>query len=222
MSAITNNEAIKFSNEKMRIVADLMAQLYNFGKSVNDEWISREIGSIIPDDSEAILHDSAFGTDGTDGDGRPIVNGADLNSIMVGTVDYFIALLEENDNERLKIILNVAVNYKRKIMADYYVRSTGGSNGNAGTSFAAGWATIAHAITNTIGGDRVFVCADNANPFSITSSITNWPFNRVWLGADLVTGAPYNGTSRAPLQASVPLAAMNQCTFHSNNVMERY
>ena len=108
--AITNSEAIKFTNEKIRHIADLMAQLYSVGHSVNDEWVAREMGALIPDDAAEILYDSAYGTDGSDGDGRPIVNGADLNSVVRGTVDYFIALLEAEDNAKLKTILSVAVN----------------------------------------------------------------------------------------------------------------
>lgn len=108
--AITNIEAIKFSNEKIRVMADLMAQLYSFGKTVNAEWEARELGNIIPDDANEILHDSAYGTDGTDGDGRPVVTGADLNGIMSGSINYFVALLEAEDNDKRNTILSVAVN----------------------------------------------------------------------------------------------------------------
>lgn len=101
-------------------------------------------------------------------------------------------------------------------MADYYVRATGGSNGNSGTSFANGWATIAYAITNTISDDRVFVCSDVSNKFGLAASITNWPFSRQWIGADLVDGSPYNGAGRAYLIATVPLGNMNSCAYHSN------
>ncbi len=107
---ITNKEAIKFSNEKLRVVADLMAQLYNIGKSMNDEWTARGLAAVIPDDASQILCDSAYGTDGADGDGRPIVTGQDLHNIVRGNAEFFVALLEDNSNERLNMILSVAVN----------------------------------------------------------------------------------------------------------------
>jgi hypothetical protein len=108
--AITNNEAIKFSNEKIRVMADLMSQLYNLCKTANAEWTARNLISVIPNDVNEVMHDSAYGTDGTDGDGRPIVTGADLNGIMSGNVDYFVELLEANTNVNLNNILSVAVN----------------------------------------------------------------------------------------------------------------
>lgn len=101
-------------------------------------------------------------------------------------------------------------------MADFYVRATGGSDANSGTSFANGWATIPFAITNTGAFDRVFLCSDVSNKFSLSASITNWPFSREWIGADLTTGAPYNGTSRAFIIAGAPLGNMCSTAFHSN------
>lgn len=46
-------------------------------------------------------------------------------------------------------------------MADYFVRSSGGSDGNTGLSFAQGWATIQYALdTVNTEGDRILICAD--------------------------------------------------------------
>lgn len=108
--SITNAEAITFSNEKIRVAADLMAKLYNLGISINAEWDARSLGSIIPDDSNEILKDSAYGSDGTDGDGRPVVTGEDLNNIVKGDLIDFVATLEANSNAKLNAILSVAVN----------------------------------------------------------------------------------------------------------------
>lgn len=101
-------------------------------------------------------------------------------------------------------------------MADYYVRATGGSDANSGTTFALGWATIPHAITNTTTNDRVFLCSDVSNKFSLTTGITNFPFSREWIGADLSTGAAYNGTGRAYIIATVPMGSMCGTPYHSN------
>lgn len=46
-------------------------------------------------------------------------------------------------------------------MSTYYVRSSGGSDGNTGLSFAQGWATIQYALnTATTYGDIILVCND--------------------------------------------------------------
>lgn len=49
-------------------------------------------------------------------------------------------------------------------MATYYVRSSGGSDGNAGTFFGAACATIQYAADNaSAAGDVVLVCADGTH-----------------------------------------------------------
>lgn len=111
--AITNSEAVTFSDEKLRPVADLLAQLYNLGKSVEDEWIARNMNALIPNDALEVLHDSAYGTDGTDGDGRPVVTGQDLTRVITQHIRDFVDNLEANNDQKLKMILAVAVNTRR-------------------------------------------------------------------------------------------------------------
>lgn len=50
-------------------------------------------------------------------------------------------------------------------MATYFVRQSGGSDGNDGLSFAQGWATIQHAADTVAsgGGDLVLICADGTH-----------------------------------------------------------
>lgn len=48
-------------------------------------------------------------------------------------------------------------------MPTYYVRSSGGSDGNDGLSFANGWATVQYAADTAVGGDTVLVCADGTH-----------------------------------------------------------
>lgn len=108
--AITNQEAIKYSNEKIRLVSDLFAQLYNLGKSVSDEWDSRSMGTLIPNDAGEIMVDSAYGTDGTDGDGRPVITGQDINRVIILLVKQFITDFEASSNLKLILALRVAVN----------------------------------------------------------------------------------------------------------------
>ena len=80
---ITNPIAIKFSNEKIRVVADLMAQLDNLGGSVLNEWNALGGTSLIPNTSD-VIRDSASPNDdvGTGGDGRPVITGIKANNII--------------------------------------------------------------------------------------------------------------------------------------------
>lgn len=82
--AITNSVAITFSNQKLRIAADLIAQLDNFASSVLAEWTALGGVTLIPNTVGNVLRDSASPNDdiGTGGDGRPVVDGAKLNNII--------------------------------------------------------------------------------------------------------------------------------------------
>lgn len=60
-------------------------------------------------------------------------------------------------------------------MANKFVRRTGGSNSNDGSSFANGWATLAYAFDSgnanrVAAGDVLCVCTDST-PFTITASL---------------------------------------------------
>lgn len=80
---ITNPAAIQFSNEKLRVAANLIAQLDNFAASILNEWTALGGTALIPNTSD-VLRDGASPTDdvGTGGDGRPVVTGAKLNNII--------------------------------------------------------------------------------------------------------------------------------------------
>ena len=56
-------------------------------------------------------------------------------------------------------------------MTTYYVRSAGGNDGNAGTSFALGWATLQHAFDTAVAGDEVLICADGAHSPTATVDV---------------------------------------------------
>ena len=106
---IENNEAIRFSDEKIRVYADKMAQAYHAAKRMISEWTARGMSSIIVNDAGEFLADSAYGTDGTDGDGRPVVSGAELTTLY-NRANELIADYEASSNAKLNQILNVAVN----------------------------------------------------------------------------------------------------------------
>ena len=100
--AITDPQAIRFCNERVRVAADKFGQLYNWCVSVQNEWAAQGIGALIPNDSSPII-------DGAQTDGRPLITGADVNT-LAARVTEFISLLEANTNAKLNHILKVAVN----------------------------------------------------------------------------------------------------------------
>jgi hypothetical protein len=81
--AITNPVAIKFSNERLRVAADLLAQLDNEAAAILAEWTALGGTALIPNTAD-VLQDSAApnGTNSVGGDGRPVVTGAQLNNIV--------------------------------------------------------------------------------------------------------------------------------------------
>ena len=116
--AITNPVAIRFSNENLRVAADLIAQLDTVAGAIINEWNALGGVALIPNTAD-VLRDSASPTDdlGTGGDGRPVVTGTKLNNI----VTRLIALRATNANSGLAMgvagvrdtVLQVAVNTTR-------------------------------------------------------------------------------------------------------------
>jgi hypothetical protein len=102
MADITNPQAVRFCNERVRLAADKFAQLYNWCIAVRNEWTAQDIASLIPNDASAII-------DGAQTDGRPLITGADVHTIKDRVVEL-IGLLEANTSEKLNEILRVAVN----------------------------------------------------------------------------------------------------------------
>lgn len=83
MAAITNPVAIKFANEKIRVAADLLAQLDNFALAVNNEWAALTGTSLFPNTTDIVADGAApNGLNSTGGDGRPVITGAMVNNII--------------------------------------------------------------------------------------------------------------------------------------------
>lgn len=75
MPDITNPQAITFANEKIRVAANLLAQLDNFANAVVNEWNAAGGTSLIPNTADVIV-------DGAATDGRPVITGAKANAII--------------------------------------------------------------------------------------------------------------------------------------------
>lgn len=107
--AVTNPADIRFCNEKIRPAADRLVQAFSFAERVLNEWNARDGVSRIPNDAGETVQDSAYGTDGADGDGRPIIDGAQVNNVM-NRISELVNDYKANSSAKLNTILQVAVN----------------------------------------------------------------------------------------------------------------
>jgi hypothetical protein len=106
MANITSPEAIAFSDQRVRTIADKLAQLYYAAKAVRDEWYANNMGTLfsLADD----LRDAANPLEGT-GDGRHPVTGNDVTNVIVRCEEIVLSF-ESSSNAKLNTILAVATN----------------------------------------------------------------------------------------------------------------
>ena len=105
MAAITNPQAVRFANDFVRSVADNKAQSYYRAKAFLNEWTAQGIASLIPNTADVIV-------DGSATDGRAPITGANVNG-LVSYLTAFCADLEANNNAKLNVLLQIAVNGSR-------------------------------------------------------------------------------------------------------------
>ena len=98
----TNAEAIKFSNEKVRVAANKLVDAYAFAKLVSADWTANNMGELFPAGSVVV--------DGSATDGRHPVTGNDVTLIIV-RLNELVADYEADTNAKLNTLLNVATNY---------------------------------------------------------------------------------------------------------------
>jgi len=99
--AVTDPTAIKFCNERVRVYADLKAQLCYFAQVFDDEWQAKDMNTLIPAGGGDI-EDSA-----TTGDGRTIITADDVRALRQRVTDD-LAILE--NQAQFNTILKPAVN----------------------------------------------------------------------------------------------------------------
>jgi len=105
MAEITNSEAVRFCNEKVRTVADRFAQLYYAAKAVADEWTANNLGTLFVSGEGPVV-------DGSATDGRHPLSADDVTLVIV-RCNELVADLEANSNAKLNTLMNVAVNPQR-------------------------------------------------------------------------------------------------------------
>ena len=101
MAIIDNPEAVKFCNERVRVSADKLAQLYYTAKSVSQEWTANGIGTLIAYDNSDLV------VDGSASDGRHPINGIEVNNLITRLTE-FVTDMEANSGAKLNTVLAVA------------------------------------------------------------------------------------------------------------------
>lgn len=102
MATNNNAEAIAFSNQKARVMADAMAQSYFTAKVIVEEWNADSLSSIILNTSDLI-------DDGSSVDGRNPATGASVTNIITRAMEI-VTDYEANNNAKLNTVLAMAVN----------------------------------------------------------------------------------------------------------------
>lgn len=105
--ANTNPQAVLIANEKIRVLADLHAQLYNAYKSAQIEFAAEGWGSLFPNDAEVIV-------DGSSSDGRTPITNAEVRAFMLTDAVGFIAALEANSNAGRDRVFKISVHPERR------------------------------------------------------------------------------------------------------------
>lgn len=103
MATIQKAESVKFCNEKVRVSADKLAQLYYLAKAVSQEWTATQMGNDI------VYNNTDLVVDGSETDGRHPITGVDVNNI-INRLTEFVTDMEAGGSAKLNTILAVAVN----------------------------------------------------------------------------------------------------------------
>ncbi len=102
----TNAQAIKIANEKIRPLADALAQLYNRIKSAQIEYAAENWGGLFPADAEVVV-------DGSATDGRTIITNTDVRNFMLTDAVAVLTQLEASANAGRDRVFKIAVNPER-------------------------------------------------------------------------------------------------------------
>lgn len=99
---VTEPQAVRYSNEKVRVTADFFLTLYHTCKRLKLDWDNQNLAALIPNDDTVI-------EDGSTVDGRSPITGAMVHNIMNRAFE-FTSSMEEGGNGRLNTVDQVAVN----------------------------------------------------------------------------------------------------------------
>lgn len=101
MTDITDPAAVRWSNERARPLADLVAGAFQGMVLYAQAWDSKGMGSLIPDDNSVV-------DDGSAVDGRTPITGHDLHELRALVTD--LVAMGAGQNSRMPTVLKASVN----------------------------------------------------------------------------------------------------------------
>jgi len=102
MADITDSEAVRFANERVRVAANKLNAAFQFAKEVGAEWTANGGAAMIPNTSDGIV-------DGSATDGRHPITGIMATNIIV-RLGELVTDYEADGSAKLNTILQVATN----------------------------------------------------------------------------------------------------------------
>ena len=102
MSDVTNPQAIKFCNERIRTIADQFSRAYKQANEIVAEFELKGLSELIPDSQDAAI------IDGSEQDGRTPINGRDVWEMVRLSQD--LIAMGTGPNTKLPTIVKVSVN----------------------------------------------------------------------------------------------------------------
>ena len=101
MAVNSNPQAVTFTNERIRPMADKLARIYYESKALVNDWFAQNVGSVILNNADTV--------DQPVMDGRRVVTGAECTNVVTRAIEL-VADMEANSNAKLNTVLAVAVN----------------------------------------------------------------------------------------------------------------
>jgi len=109
MALITNPQAVRFSNERLRVLADTLTTAYYTAKKVMQEYYADpNLGDVYTAGMADVV------ADGSVQDGRPTVTGSDA-LLLIARASELISDLEASNNAKLNTLLAVQVNGQSRV-----------------------------------------------------------------------------------------------------------
>lgn len=108
MADINNPQAVAFTNNMARPLADALECAYRSAKRVVEDWNAQGMSGLIPNDAAAQIFD------GAESDGRPIAHGADVVNVITRAMEL-IADYEANGLAKLNTVLAISVNGQSRV-----------------------------------------------------------------------------------------------------------
>jgi hypothetical protein len=106
MADITNQQAVRFCNEKARAFADSLETTYETARKYKAEWDANSLGTVLTDTADVVV-------DGAASDGRKVLTGAKAQALYTAA-SQMITWFETGTPSRIERVRQVSVNGQAK------------------------------------------------------------------------------------------------------------